>query len=218
MRRAWVVSGGALVWLCLMAPAAALAEEAAGGAQDSEEQGQITGAPKAQVFEEVERGFFLRTTLGAAMAVTDMFGDSAGVKRESTLWPGPVVGLEIGYDFGQYASLHLAAQGQQIIGVQERNDRESGADATLLALMLGGRVNLVTSQRVAWYLKVGAGWMFTWPELAGLDSGFLVHGGTGVEYATKLRHFTVGLEATAQYDIANGGLLVGLSPTLKYVF
>jgi len=217
--------------LWLAAPGIALAEEEAGapkegegggergaGGQGGEEAGQVTGAPKLQAYEEVERGFFLRTTFGAAMAVTDMFGDSIGVVRENSLWPGPVLGLEIGYDLGQIASLHVAVQGQQVLGLQTRGTHESGADLTLLALMLGGRINLVTTQRLGWYLKVGAGWMFTWPELAGVDWGFLVHGGTGLEYATKLRHFSLGLEVTAQYDIANGGVLVGLSPTLKYVF
>jgi hypothetical protein len=211
--------------MCLAGFGAAQAAEDTGARKSAPERespgeadGQVTGAPRAQVFEEVERGFFLRSTFGAAMVVTDMFADDGAMTRENSLVPGPLVSLELGYDLGQIASLHLAGQYQQLAGVQSRAGNTTSADVTAFSLMLGGRINLITTQRLGWYFKAGAGWMFAWPGLAGVEQGFMVQGGTGLEYATKLRHFFLGLEVVGQYDIANGGVVVGLAPTLKYVF
>jgi hypothetical protein len=42
--------------------------------------------------------------------------------------------------------------------------------------------------------------------------------GTGLEYATQLRHFFVGLEVAASYLPAIGGFSAIVTPTLKYTF
>jgi len=60
--------------------------------------------------------------------------------------------------------------------------------------------------------------MFTDPELAKLDQGAVVQAGTGLEYAPRLRHFFVGLEAVASYLPAIGGFSAIVTPTLKYTF
>ena len=192
----------------------ALALAAAPAAQAQEGKGK--GAPKLQKFDEVERGFWLRADLGIALAVVDPFSDN----RSAGIWPpGPLLQLEIGYDFGQVASIHIALHGQQVSGNRELTNRPSiSNDAAMLAPMLGVRFNFVTTKRLAWFIKAAAGWMFTAPSLAEFESGLLVQAGTGIEYATALRHFFVGLEAWGSYDLANGGVLVSLTPTLKYTF
>ena len=175
-----------------------------------------SSAPKVQEFEEVQRGFFLRTTMGISMSVTDMFGD----KRSSNPWPpGPVLQLEAGYDIGQIVSIHVALHGQQVVGVREMDKvGDLSHDATLLAAMLGGRFNMMTTKRLALFLKANVGWMYATPDLASLDPGLLVQAGIGLEYATMLRHFFVGIEVWASYDLANKGVLASLAPCLKYTF
>jgi len=192
----------------------ALALAAAPAAQAQE--GKSKSTPKVQKFDEVERGFWLRADMGLAMAVVDPFSDN----RSSGFWPpGPLLQIEMGYDLGQVASIHLALHGQQVSGNRELANRPSVSnDAAMLAPMLGVRFNFVTTKRTAWFIKAAAGWMFTAPSLAEFESGLLIQAGTGLEYATALRHFFVGLEIGGSYDLANGGVLVSLTPTLKYAF
>ena len=175
-----------------------------------------TGAPKVQKFVDVERGLFLRADMGFALSVTNPFGGDG----KTGIWPpGPLLQLELGYDFGQIASIHLVLHGQQVGGTRDLGSRGSVSnDAAMLALMLGGRFNFMTGKRLAWFLKANVGWMFTTPALAQFDSGLLVQAGTGIEYATQLRHFFVGLEVAGAYDIQNGGVFVALTPTVKYTF
>ena len=178
---------------------------------------QETGSsPKVQKFQEVERGFFIRSAFGFSMAVTDLFG---GVYWESPLWPpGPVIGIEMGYDLGQVASIHLAAYGLQVSGTRDTSRATVSNDAGALLAMIGGRINLMTTRRLGWYFKGCVGYMFASPELARLDQGAVIHLGTGVEYATQLRHFFVGLEVVASYLPAIGGFSAIVTPTLKYTF
>lgn len=188
---------------------------AATGVQAEKPKGS---APKLQEYDEIERGFWLRSTFGLAVSISDMFGQDG---REASLWPpGALIGLEAGLDFGQFASIHLALYGQQIIG-----SRDTGAgradvanDAGTLLVMAGGRFNLTTSKRLGWFLKVNVGYLLGAPEVAGLDDSLVFHAGTGVEYATNLRHFFIGLEAMASYLLSSNGISVLLTPTVKYTF
>jgi hypothetical protein len=181
----------------------------------AEEIGSRSG-PRVQKFQEVQRGFFIRSAFGFSMAVTDLF---KGDDWESPLWPpGPVIGIEMGYDIGQVASIHLAVSGQQISGIRDTTRATVSNDVGALLAMIGGRLNLTTTKRTGWYLKANAGYMFTDPELAKLDQGVVIQVGTGLEYATQLRHFFVGLEVAASYLPAIGGFSVIVTPTLKYTF
>jgi hypothetical protein len=181
----------------------------------AQEAGSGSG-PQVQKFQEVERGFFIRSTFGFSMAVTDLFG---GDDWKSPLWPpGPVIGLEIGVDLGQVASIHVAAYGLQVSGTRETSRATVSNDAGALLAMLGGRFNLMTTKRTGWYVKGAVGYMFAAPELARLDEGAVIHLGTGIEYATQLRHFFVGLEVVASYLPAIGGFSAIVTPTLKYTF
>jgi hypothetical protein len=197
----------------VLALALALLTTGLGYAQETESGGS---GPRVQKIQEVERGFWIRSAFGFSMAVTDLFG---GKGSESPIWPpGPGIGVEIGYDLGQVASIHLAAYGLQVSGTRSTTRADVSNDAGVMLAMIGGRFNLMTTKRLGWFVKVGAGYMFAAPELARLDQGAVIHVGTGVEYATQLRHFFVGLEAVASYLPAIGGFSAIVTPTLKYAF
>ena len=174
-------------------------------------------APKLQKFAEVERGFWLRSTFGISLSLLNHFGGSG---QESSLWPpGAVMTLEAGVDFGQVASLHLALQGQQVLGSRDLSGHGSVPnDTDVIGIMLGGRFNLVTGKRLAWFIKAQVGYMFGMPEVASLGDGLAFQGGSGLEYATSLRHFFIGLEVLAEYMMSHGGLGLLVTPTVKYVF
>lgn len=173
-------------------------------------------------FNEVEYGFWLRSTLGAAMVIGDLFGSENGAPSAPVFPPGPALGVEMGIDLGTIASLHLSVQGFVISGTRDvtRGDKTEtlSNDATGLLLSAGGRFDLMTTKRLAWFIKAGAGYLLASPDSAGLDSSVAVLGGTGIEYATALRHFTIGLEAVGQFLLAPKSVMVIVSPTVKYTF
>ncbi|HUT99890.1 MAG TPA: adventurous gliding motility protein CglE [Myxococcota bacterium] len=192
-----------------LAPIAAVILLAASGAQ--------AAGPSIQKFMEIERGFWLRSTFGIDLAVVNAFG--SGSRSSSIYPPNPVVSLEMGVDFGQVASIHLNLLCQQIAGSRDIGTRGSVPnDSTAIGILAGGRFNIMTTKRLGWFVKAEVGYLLAVPDTAKLGNGLVVQGGTGIEYATSLRHFFIGIEAGAQYLIANGGLGILLTPTVKYVF
>ncbi len=172
---------------------------------------------KVQKFSEVERGFFIRSTFGFSMALGNMFNQD---NSDSPAWPpGPLLGLELGHDLGQVASLHVAFYGQSVSGTLSPTGRaDVSNDASALLAMVGARFNVVTTKRMGWFLKANIGYMLAIPAIDTMDDGLVIHGATGVEYATNLRHFSVGLEAGAGFSMATSALSIIVTPTLKYVF
>jgi hypothetical protein len=185
------------------------------------QESKSSSSPKVQKFQEVERGFWLRSAFGVSVTLTDVFKEKKNVDRprESSVWPpGLIIGLEMGYDLGQVAALHLGVYGRQISGTQGSGDSTISTDADVLMLMLGGRFNLATTKRLGFFIKASVGYMLASPEMAKIGDGVEIHAGAGIEYATQLRHFFVGAEALASYLPAVGGFSAIITPTLKYTF
>jgi len=184
------------------------------------QESKSASSPKVQKFQEVERGFWIRSTFGVSVTITDVFKEKSGDRpRESSIWPpGPIIGLEMGYDLGQVAAIHLGVYGRQIPGTQGSGDNEISTDADVLMLMLGGRFNLATTKRMGFFIKANVGYMLASPEMAKVGDGVEIHAGAGIEYATQLRHFFVGAEVMASYLPAVGGFSAFVTPTLKYTF
>ncbi len=197
-----------------------LGAASAAWAQGKEGEEKV-GSREAKI-NEVEYGFWLRSTLGAAVVIGDVFGSESGAPTAPVFPPGPALGIEMGVDLGTIASLHLSVQGFEIAGTRDvtRGDKTETVsnDATGLLLSAGGRFALMTTKRLAWFIKAGAGYVLAVPDSSGLDSSLAFFGGTGVEYATALRHFTIGLEAVGQFLLAPKSVMVILSPTVKYTF
>ena len=126
--------------------------------------------------------------------------------------------MEIGYDLGQVAAMHLGVYGRQISGTQGSGDTTISTDADVLMLMIGVRFNLATTKRLGFFVKANVGYMVASPELAKIGDGAEFHAGAGIEYATQLRHFFVGAEVLASYLPAVGGFSAIVTPTLKYTF
>ncbi len=73
-------------------------------------------------------------------------------------------------------------------------------------------------KRTFFYVRVGAGVVFYRPKelLDKLD--VMVTGGLGVEYFTKLRHFSIGLEANFGYMALTNTMGFSVLPSVKYTF
>jgi hypothetical protein len=201
-----------LAALALLVPSLALAQEAAPQLQED---------PRAARFKDVERGFFVGFEagyLGLLDTPTDdqekfrLAGDSGGSAG------GVLVGVILGVDLGKRISVGLYAQGGN-----ERANANYGA-FSLLSAGADAKVALVgwrdrnDWERVYLYVHGRGGYAKTYPEGLFGTSDVLVAGGPGVEYFTRLRHFSIALGADVVYATKAKAAGFAVYPTVRYTF
>ncbi|GAO05314.1 adventurous gliding motility protein CglE [Anaeromyxobacter sp. PSR-1] len=201
-----------LAILALTAPLLAGAQESAPRLQED---------PRAARFRDVERGLFVGMEAGY-MAFTDTptedpakypyagkAGGSAG---------GLMVGLTLGMDFGNRLSLAIYGQGGN-----QKGSSNYGA-FSLFAGGLDARVALLGwTDRNDWerfflYVHGRGGYAKSWPEGLFSTNDVVVQGGPGIEYFTRLRHFSVGLAADYVYATKAKASGFAVYPTVRYTF
>ncbi len=197
----------------LLSAASARAQSAAASTGDKEEVR----------FNEIERGFYLG--VGGGPFFIANAPASSGPRPFS---PGQMAELELGVDLGSRLSL-----GGFLMGAVNRagadytgynaNGTASGDFSTFVA---GGvaRFNVLgfkDSQEVdrTWiYLRGGGGYVKFAPNNLLDRPDVLVFAGPGVEYFTRLRHFSIGVEVTGSYLLTSGAIGFALTPNLRYAF
>ena len=201
-----------LAAVLLLVPALALGQDAAPQLQED---------PHAAKFNDVERGFFVGFEAGylgffdtptADKVKYPLAGDSGGSAG------GLVVGATIGVDIGTRISVALMAQGG--------NEKAGSNYGAFNLLSVGGDVRLALKgwlDRNDWprtflYAHVRGGYARTTPEGLFGTSELVVAGGPGIEYFTKLRHFSVGAALDAVYATKAGAFGYALYPTVRYTF
>ena len=201
-----------LAAVLLLVPALALGQDAAPQLQED---------PHAAKFIDVERGFFVGFEAGylgffdtptADKVKYPLAGDSGGSAG------GLVVGATIGVDIGTRISVALMAQGG--------NEKAGSNYGAFNLLSVGGDVRLALKgwlDRNDWprtflYAHVRGGYARTTPEGLFGTSELVVAGGPGIEYFTKLRHFSVGAALDAVYATKAGAFGYALYPTVRYTF
>ena len=201
-----------LVAVALLVPALALAQDAAPVLQED---------PRAARFKDVERGFFVGFEAGylglldtptADRVLHPLAGDSGGRAG------GLVVGALVGVDLGTRLSVALVVQGGN-----ERADANYGAFQLLSAggdakLALLGWRDRNDWQRLFVYVHGRAGYAKTYPTGLFGTSDVLLAGGPGVEYFTKLRHFSIALGADVVYAAKAAATGFAVYPTVRYTF
>jgi len=200
---------GALAALQLLAPAA-LAQEAA-----EAEQAKPT-------FNEVEHGGYAGGEVGFLL----MRGPGGG-KGVAT---GTVIGVSLGYDFAPWIGVGffgLAFDAAAPAGYSGLGDGSTQGDYSGLLPGLEVRLHLPIADdqnqvdRLFLNLGVGGGVLFYQPR--GLFPGGHSAAGkadVGLEYFTRLRHFSLGLALEGLGALPRGGQLAGgsLSPFVRYSF
>jgi hypothetical protein len=201
-----------LAAVLLLVPALALAQDSAPQLQED---------PRAAKFKDVERGFFVGFEAGylglldtptADRANYQLAGDSGGRSG------GLLVGATVGVDLGSRLSVALVAQGgNQRAGANYGafNLLSAGADVRVAVRSWRDRNDW---QRLFVYLHARGGFARTYPEGLFGTTDVLVAGGPGVEYFTKLRHFSIGAAADAVYATKAGALGFAVYPTVRYTF
>ena len=201
-----------LAAVLLLVPALALGQDAAPQLQED---------PRAARFRDVERGFFVGFEAGwlnlldtptADRTKYQLAGDSGGNAG------GVLVGAMVGMDIGQRLSVALVAQGGN-----ERARANYGAFSLVSA---GADVRVAVRswrdrndwQRFFLYVHGRGEYARTYPEGLFGTTDFVVAGGPGIEYFTKLRHFSIGAAVDAVYATKAAALGFAIYPTVRYTF
>ena len=201
-----------LAAVLVLVPALALGQDAAPQLQED---------PRVAKFRDVERGFFIGFETGWLSLLDTPTADRtkyllAGSSGGSA--GGLLVGAMVGVDIGQRLSVALVAQGG--------NERARANYGAFRLVSVGGDVRFAVSgwrdrndwQRLFLYVHGRGSYARTYPEGLFGTADFLVAGGPGVEYFTKLRHFSIGAAVDAVYATKAGALGFAVYPTVRYTF
>lgn len=137
---------------------------------------------------------------------------------------GSMGGIEIGYDIADIFSLQFTFWAPSVRG----NTQTGGGGANYL-FNLGATIHFLRFKQLYVYGKLGAGLSLALPPEPGGELGLMIHAGLGIRYYTRLRHFSIGIEAIVLVrPVTFGGtpapgdstlsLGLGLMPCLTYNF
>ncbi len=190
-------------------------------------------ADRAEVqINEVEHGFYF----GASAGFYAILNPPAGPGSAQYVVPGQSVMAEMGMDFGERISVALFALGSEVRAGSDYTGKSQICDAagnchptasgdlSAFAPGLLVRANLLgfnDNQDVArtWiYVRAGAGYVFYQPHALVPGNDLMIFAGPGLEYHTKLRHFSIGLEADFIFMALTGSMGFQVVPTLRYAF
>jgi len=193
----------------------------AGAARAADPAPPLEEDPRAPRFAEVEHGlsagletgwFALFKTPVADRARHPYAGASGGT---ATGW---LAGARLGYELGD----RLTIGAMVLVG----NASASPSYGAFDLLVLGGDLRAAIYRgedrqgvdRLLVYLHGRAGWLLTRPEGLFGSSDLLVGGGPGLEYFTRLRHFSIGLAIDGLYVVSAGAPGLAVTPTVTYTF
>lgn len=181
------------------------------------------GDRPAETFNEIERGLYFAVQ-GGPFFILNPPADDPSPRPFS---PGQAAHVEVGLDIGDRLSVGLFVLGATNRAGSEYIGKSGGAASGDFSTLVPGatlRAHLVgfadsqEVKRTFIYARAGAGLALFSPKLLLPDSDILVFAGPGVEYYTRLRHFSVGLEVTGSYLVSSGSIGFAVSPNLRYAF
>lgn len=185
---------------------------------------EIKGDTKVAEIDEIERGFYLGVDYGPNYFIP-ISGPGFVVLNPDYVRPGTRMGIRAGYDILNNIRADLFVLANFNEGLIDQNAIQAGALTGDLAHFAPGvalRFDFITSedQRFFTFARVGAGYAFWFPSelAAGAFGSVHTDASLGVEYYTKLRHLSAGLEVDFQALIAPFAFGVSVYPTLKYTF
>lgn len=202
----------ALLAAALLLAAPAAAQEAAPTLQED---------PRAAKFRDVERGFFVGFEAGWLGLLDTPVADPSrypGAGDSGGSAGGMLVGLNVGVELGPRIALSVFA-----MGANQEADPSYGAfgvfaggvDVRVAVLSLR---DLSGDPRFLVYLHARAGYALSEPEGLFGTNDIFVGGGPGIEYFTRLRHFSVGIAADYVRWIDAGANGYAVYPTVRYSF
>ena len=195
----------------LCAASSALAEEAAPPIKERE----------VTVFHEVERGWYLRGS-GGGFFLTSL----PATQGPSPSSSGQMAQVELGVDLGEHLALGLFVMGTSNRAGSDYVGRSGGAASgdfqavipgAVARLSLAGIADANDVKRTWFYLRGGAGYAKFYPSALLAPDG-LLFAGPGIEYFTRIRHFSIGFEVDGSYLVKSKTFGFALAPNLRYAF
>lgn len=178
---------------------------------------------EAETNDEVERGIYFRATAGAWF----LLNAPASPGTPQPFSPGQLVQLELGADIGERLAIGLLLTGTFNRAGSDYTGRSNGSSSGDFSALIPGaalRVNLVgfddaqQVQRTWIYLRAGGGYAMFSPKVLLPEADIMLFGGPGIEYFTRLRHFSIGLEVAAAFLLNNASVGFAVTPHLRYAF
>jgi hypothetical protein len=236
----------ALVLLvALLGSTVAMAQSEGGAKPEGGGKPSATGASarlvkdkEAQTFNEIERGFYVGVGGGGWLLFNPPVATNCPVNTtgctKQYFSPGLSINVELGFDIGERVSIgafFIAAYSK--MGADYTALSRGGASGDFTAFMpgLAARINIVgfnDAQDVRrWWIFVRAGGavtlyfpkaLFNDPQNGDKSLDVLIWGGPGIEYHTRLRHFSIALEADFVCQVLTTTFGVNIMPTLRYAF
>ncbi len=203
-----------LLMTVLLAPVAARAASTAESAAPLEDR------PALKV-REVERGLFFGAEGGGLFLFKPTAASGSGFSA------GRALGISMGSDLGELASLSLMVLGTQsdtpAAFVSSGSTRMAGDFSTLILgataklFLLGARDDNGV-KRFFGYVRGGAGLAIIGPKNFYPGNDVVILAGAGLEYFTRLRHISVGIDADFIMGVSYLGPGLMVSPNLRYTF
>lgn len=180
---------------------------------------------KSVPFNEIERGFFVGVNTGFWATVNPPTNVS-GSNRDFSA--GQALQLEMGYDIGERvapaAMLLLTGnrKGSDYFGYN--SSKTASGDYFMIAPGATVKVRIVgfddaQEVRRTWiYARGGLGVAFYSPPGLSLPLDVVISGGAGIEYFTRLRHFSIAFEANFNFMALTSSFGFSLLPSVRYAF
>jgi opacity protein-like surface antigen len=188
---------------------------------------QAAGDRPAETFEEIERGLYFSVLGGPYFVVNPPADDDPTRDDERPFSPGQMAQVEVGVDIGARLSVGAFVMGSTNRAGSEYVGYSGGTASGDFSMLVPGavaRLHLVgiadaqDVQRTWVYVRGGAGYALFRPKQLLPDSDILVFAGPGVEYYTRLRHFSVGIEVTGTFLVRSQSFGFAVTPNLRYAF
>lgn len=174
-------------------------------------------------YNEIERGLFFGVSAGPSFVLKPPGPD--GSTRPFS--PGQTAQIELGYDLNERLAVSLFVQGTMQHESADYIGNSGGAASGDFSMLVPGaalRLNAVGFndaqgvQRTWIYLRGGVGYAMFTPKALLPDKDILVFAGPGVEYYTRLRHFSIGVSLLGTMLTKSKSLGFEVTPTLRYAF
>ena len=211
------MSRAAIVLSVLLAvPSIAFAQTTTAAAPTRDKQG-VT-------FDEVERGAFF----GVQGGISALMNPPAEAGRPRPFSWGQTALVEVGYEVFDRISVALF-----IMGVTNRapstytgysNNQVTSGDFSTFVPGATARISVwglpdgQDVHRTFFYVRGGAGFASFWPKALLPNGDLFMFFGPGVEYFTRLRHFSVGIEVDGTLMLSTGTTGFSVTPNLRYAF
>ncbi|MDP3231534.1 MAG: adventurous gliding motility protein CglE [Myxococcales bacterium] len=201
-------------------------------------QGKPLEDRKAITYNEIERGFFF----GVSAGFWGTINPPAGPMSAQYFSPGQAALVEIGFDVGERVSPALfflatsnrmgsdytgtvrtcGAGGSRECMTSETPQAVRSGDFGSVAPGVGARIRIAGFKdaqevtRTWFYARVGGAFVIYQPSALISQPDVLLFAGPGLEYFTRLRHFSIGLDANFNFGVLTQSVGFSVLPFVRY--